>query len=64
MQAMGLVNEHIGIGWLGHDAGHPAPGYVPGFSKEQPPGGIEGQTMFEHWYSFIQILEKRRNNFV
>ena len=30
--------KHVGVGWLGHDVGHPAVGYVPGFSKEPPPG--------------------------
>jgi len=51
--------RHIGIGWLGHDVGHPDVGYVPGFSREPPPGGIEGQKMYEHWDQFIQILGKR-----
>jgi membrane dipeptidase len=56
----GLVGvEHIGIGWLGHDAGHPEPGYVPGFSKEPLPGGVEAMTMYGHWDSFIQVLSKR-----
>jgi len=51
--------EHIGIGWLGHDVGHPEVGHVPGYSKEPLPGEIEGQTMYEHWNQFIRILEKR-----
>ena len=50
--------EHVGIGWLGHDAGHPAVGYVPGFSKQPAPGGVEAQTMFEHWNNFITLLRK------
>ena len=51
--------EHVGIGWLGHDVGHPAVGYVPGFSKEPPPGGVEGQTMNQHWTNFINLLGER-----
>jgi membrane dipeptidase len=54
--------EHVGVGWLGHDVGHPAVGYVPGFSKEPPPGGVEAQTMYEHWNNFINLLEKRGFN--
>lgn len=50
--------EHVGVGWLGHDAGHPAVGYVPGFSKEPPPEGVEAQTMYQHWENFIKLLEK------
>jgi len=51
--------EHTGIGWLGHDAGHPEVGYVPDFSDAPLPGGIEGQSMFEHWDRFITILDNR-----
>jgi len=51
--------DHIGIGWLGHDIGHPDPGQVPGFTDEQPPGEVERQTMYQHWHNFIGILEKR-----
>ena len=50
--------EHVGVGWMGHDVGHPAVGYVPGFSKEPAPGGVEAQTMFEHWNNFITLLRK------
>jgi len=50
--------EHVGIGWLGHDAGHPAVGYVPGFSEGSAPAGVEAQTMFEHWNNFIALLLK------
>lgn len=57
IQMVGI--DHVGIGWLGHDAGHPAVGYVPGFSKEPPPDGIESQSMFEHWNNFINLLEQR-----
>lgn len=51
--------EHAGIGWLGHDVGHPDPGHVPGFSKEPIPGVVEGQSMYEHWNRFIGILNAR-----
>jgi membrane dipeptidase len=54
--------EHVGIGWLGHDAGHPAVGYVPGFSADPPPGGVEAQSMFQHWDNFIKLLEKHGHN--
>jgi membrane dipeptidase len=50
--------DHVGVGWLGHDVGHPAVGHVPGYSKESPPGSVEAQTMYEHWNNFIQLLEK------
>jgi len=51
--------DHIGVGWLGHDVGHPRVGQVPGYTDELPPGEIEKQTMQEHWARFIEILEKR-----
>ena len=50
--------EHIGVGWLGHDKGHPAPGVVPGYSTRQF-SGIEAQSMHEHWSSFIGMLAER-----
>jgi len=51
--------DHIGIGWLGHDIGHPRVGQVPGFTKEPPPGEVEKQSMQDHWARFIAILENR-----
>ena len=51
--------DHIGIGWLGHDIGHPRVGQVPGFTEESPPGEVEKQSMKEHWIRFIEILENR-----
>ncbi len=51
--------EHIGVGWLGHDIGHPEVGHVPGYSEDPLPGEIEKQTMYEHWDQFIQLLMKR-----
>jgi len=50
--------KHVGVGWLGHDVGYPAVGYVPGFAKESPPGGIEAQTRYQHWEQFINLLEQ------
>ena len=51
--------EHVGVGWLGHDEGHPKVGHVPGFTNEPVPEGIESQTMFDHWSGFISILQQR-----
>ena len=51
--------EHTGVGWLGHDVGHPEVGYVPGHSPEKTFSGAEAQTMYEHWERFINILIKR-----
>ena len=57
---IGLVGvEHVGVGWLGHDEGHPKVGHVPGFTNEPVPEGIESQTMFDHWSGFISILQQR-----
>jgi membrane dipeptidase len=51
--------EHIGIGWLGHDKGHPRTGYVPGVSPPHDFTGVEGQSMREHWTAFIKLLGER-----
>jgi membrane dipeptidase len=51
--------DHIGIGWLGHDIGHPRVGQVPGFTEESPPGEVEKQSMKDHWTRFLGILENR-----
>jgi membrane dipeptidase len=51
--------DHIGIGWLGHDIGHPKVGQVPGFTNDPPPGEVEKQRMYDHWDRFIRILESR-----
>ncbi len=53
--------EHIGIGWLGHDKGHPAAGQVPGYSKLQF-SGVEAESMYEHWDTFIRMLAERGFN--
>lgn len=52
--------QHIGIGWLGHDKGHPYSGYVPGATQPgRPPSAIESQSMSEHWETFIRMLQQR-----
>ena len=52
--------QHIGIGWLGHDKGHPYSGYVPGATKSgRPLSEIEAQTMYEHWATFMGMLAER-----
>lgn len=51
--------EHVAVGWLGHDEGHPSVGHVPGFTRAPAPSGVEDQTMFDHWSRFISILEQR-----
>ncbi len=50
--------EHVGIGWLGHDMGHPAVGHVPGYTNRVF-SGVEAQSMREHWDTFIQLLRER-----
>jgi microsomal dipeptidase-like Zn-dependent dipeptidase len=55
--------EHIGIGWLGHDVGHPAGGHVPGFTQgRRTPTGVEAETMRQHWENFIKMLAERGFN--
>jgi membrane dipeptidase len=52
--------DHLGIGWLGHDKGHPYSGYVPGaMQPRRPPSAIESQSMSEHWETFIGMLQQR-----
>jgi membrane dipeptidase len=52
--------RHIGVGWLGHDKGHPYYGYVPGATQpRRPPSAIESQTMADHWTAFIRMLKAR-----
>jgi len=51
--------KHTGVGWLGHDAGHPAAGYVPGHSPGRQFAGVEAQNMYEHWSAFIDLLSER-----
>jgi membrane dipeptidase len=52
--------QHIGVGWLGHDAGHPYNGYVPGATQpRRPPSEIESQSMGQHWETFIRLLKER-----
>jgi membrane dipeptidase len=55
--------DHIGIGWLGHDVGHPAGGHVPGFTQgRRQPSGVEAETMRQHWENFIRMLAERGFN--
>jgi membrane dipeptidase len=52
--------EHVGIGWLGHDRGHPYVGQLPGVTRNgRTPTGIEAQSMYEHWDGFMNILRDR-----
>ncbi|MFC2124901.1 dipeptidase [Bacteroidota bacterium] len=51
--------EHAGVGWLGHDIGHPEVGYVPDYSPEKKFTGTEAETMYEHWEKFIGVLINR-----
>jgi membrane dipeptidase len=56
----GMVGvEHIGVGWLGHDEGHPAVGYAPGCSTGRQFAGVEAQSVYEHWSTFIGLLTER-----
>lgn len=55
--------QHIGVGWLGHDAGHPEAGYVPGYARlPRQFSGVEAQTMREHWETFLKLLAGRGFN--
>ena len=55
--------EHVAVGWLGHDKGHPYTGQLPGVTPNpRKPTGVEAQTMYEHWSSFIDILRGRGFN--
>jgi membrane dipeptidase len=52
--------QHIGVGWRGHDNGHPYYGYVPGATQpKRPPSAIESQSMQQHWETFIAMLSTR-----
>lgn len=51
--------EHVAVGWLGHDKGHPYIGQLPGVTKNpRIPTGVEAQSMYEHWNNFIGVLYK------
>jgi membrane dipeptidase len=54
--------KHVGVGWLGHDRGHPAVGYVPGFSAGKQFTDVEAQSMEEHWSTFVRLLTERGFN--
>jgi len=53
--------QHIGIGWLGHDKGHPYYGWDPNGANDprQKLSAVEGQSMAEHWQIFIGLLHQR-----
>ncbi len=50
--------EHAAIGWLGHDDGHPYTGELPELPGARQGTGVEGETMFQHWSNFIEVLSK------
>jgi len=50
--------EHIGVGWLGHDKANPSEGEVEGHLSRTY-GGVEAQSMYEHWDNFIKMLSER-----
>jgi len=50
--------EHIGIGWLGHDKANPAGREVEGHLTRAY-SGVEVQSMYEHWDTFIKMLSER-----
>jgi membrane dipeptidase len=50
--------EHIGVGWLGHDKANPSGREVEGHTTRTY-GGVEAQTMNEHWNNFIKMLSER-----
>ena len=50
--------EHIGVGWLGHDKANPSGREVEGHTTRAY-GGVEAQTMHEHWDNFIKMLSER-----
>jgi membrane dipeptidase len=51
--------RHVGVGWLGHDKGHPAVGYVPEHHTGREFAGVEAESMYEHWSTFIDLLVER-----
>src|SRR6266478_2709681 len=50
--------EHIGVGWLGHDKANPSGGEGEGHTTRTY-GGVEAQTMHDHWGNFIKMLSER-----
>ena len=52
--------QHIGIGWLGHDVGHPYYGWDPTVREPRRTlSEVEGQTIGQHWETFIGLLHQR-----
>ncbi len=53
--------DNVGFAWLGHDAGHPAMGYVPGVTKgPAPEGEYEKLSKYEQNSRFIETLYKHK----
>jgi membrane dipeptidase len=50
--------EHIGVGWLGHDKANPNGREVEGHTTRTY-SGVEAQTNYEHWDTFIKMLSGR-----
>jgi membrane dipeptidase len=50
--------EHIGVGWLGHDKANPA-GRLVEDNITRTSTGVEGQTILEHYDTFIKMLSER-----
>src|SRR6266851_1043856 len=50
--------EHIGVGWLGHDKANPSGREIEGHTTKTY-GGVEGQTLHNHWDNFIKMLSGR-----
>ena len=50
--------EHIGVGWLGHDKVNPVRFEIAGHGAK-PGTGVEGQTIGEHYATFIRMLSDR-----
>jgi membrane dipeptidase len=50
--------EHIGVGWLGHDKVNPVRFEIEGHGAK-PGAGVEGQTIGEHYATFINMLSER-----
>ncbi len=47
--------EHVGVGVVGHDLGHPYTGDLPEVSGRTGTGH-ESETIYQHWDRFINLL--------
>jgi len=50
--------EHVGVGWLGHDKVNPNMREVEGHLTRTY-SGVEAQTIYQHYDSFIKMLSER-----